>query len=269
MANFEIAPHVREITFHAEELSRFGVTGPDEFFGLLMPQHGQEYVPIPPQSTANIRGHVASLPNHSRPDLRWYTIRHLNWQRNTLSTQITTHGVKTAAEATGPGLRWVLSAEPGDKVGIVAASGLWHRPSYAPFERAVPQLLIGDATSAPSILSILEFLDQFHSAELSQTHVVLVASSSDDHPPEILSWRGRVASMELLYARYSDHVSVLQRCLTHKQRNEQAFDDVRYVYACCESALAKQARSFAKHELGIDPKNIFWSPFWIQGRPRP
>lgn len=63
VSNKLIAPHVREITFYAPELASFGITGPDEFFGLLMPQHGQDYTPIPPQATANIRSHVASLPS--------------------------------------------------------------------------------------------------------------------------------------------------------------------------------------------------------------
>lgn len=269
VSNKLIAPHVREITFYAPELASFGITGPDEFFGLLMPQHGQDYTPIPPQATANIRSHVASLPSATRPDLRWYTIRHLNWRDNTLSTQIVTHGVDNVADAKGPGLRWVLSATPGDKVGIVAANGLWHRPSYAPFNHAEPQLLVGDATSAPSILGILEFLDEFHPAELAQTHVVLVSESSADHSPEFLNWRSRVASMDVVYAGYSDHVDALLQCLTCKLRVERKFDGIRYVYACCESALAKQARRFAKEELGLAPKNIFWSPFWIQGRARP
>lgn len=268
-ANKEIAPHVREVTFYAPELSSFQVTGPDEFFGLLMPQHGQKYSPIPPRTTGSIRGHVASLPDETRPDLRWYTIRHLNWHESTLSTQIATHGVRDATKASGPGLRWALSAKPGDRVGIVAANGLWHRPSCAPFKRPAPQLLIGDATSAPSILGILEFLEEFHPEELTQTHVVVVSESAADHPPELRHWKSRVASMDNVYADYGDHVSALLHCLTCKHRVEQTLNDVRYVYACCESALAKQALTFAKEELGLNSKNIFWSPYWIQGRARP
>ena len=275
VANEQIAPNVREITFQAPELSGFGVTGPDEFFGLLMPQQGQEYEPIPPKTTANIRGHVASLPDASRPHLRWYTIRHLNWQENTLSTQVVTHGVNPVdvdgpdADAIGPGLRWVLSAEPGDKVGIIAANGLWHRLSFAPFRRAEPQLLIGDATSVPSILGILEFLEEFHPEELGQTHVVLVAESAQDHSVEILNWRPKLGSLDIIYADYGEHPQALVTCLTCKHRIEKQLSDIRYVYACCESAVAKQARAFAKEELKLNSKSIFWSPFWIKGRPRP
>lgn len=273
-SNEQIAPHVREVTFHAPELADFSMTGPDEFFGLLIPQRGQRYVPIPPRTTANIRGHVASLPDSTRPELRWYTIRHLNWAQNTLSTHVVTHGVdaadiENAGEHIGPGLRWVLSARPGDKVGIVAANGLWHRPSFAPFSRAQPQLLVGDATAVPSILGILEFLEEFHPDEPAQTHVVLVSESADDHSPEVLDWHDRLASLDLIYAGYDEHASALLTCLQCKLRIHDQLSDVRYVYACCEAALAKQTRGFAKNELGLNPKNIFWSPFWIQGRARP
>ncbi|NKE60016.1 hypothetical protein FXN61_25740 [Lentzea sp. PSKA42] len=69
----ELSEHMRRITFHAPELASFAVTGPDEYFGLLMAT-GRELV-MPPDDRINVRSSLRAMPEDERPDLRWYTVR--------------------------------------------------------------------------------------------------------------------------------------------------------------------------------------------------
>ncbi|WP_161970295.1 siderophore-interacting protein [Corynebacterium pseudodiphtheriticum] len=73
------------IVVHAEELKSYILTGPDEFFGLLIPPPNQPF--SSPESFAaspieglNIRVAVAATPPppEMRPSLRWYTVRCLD-----------------------------------------------------------------------------------------------------------------------------------------------------------------------------------------------
>ena len=116
---------VLRIVVHAEELKSYALTGPDEFFGLLMPPPNQPFsspedFAARPIEGLNIRAAVAAMPHEVRPNLRWYTARHLDKDQGLLAFDVATHGVSAedAHSTTGPGLTWCLSARPGDPAGV-------------------------------------------------------------------------------------------------------------------------------------------------------
>ncbi|WP_396022035.1 SIP domain-containing protein [Corynebacterium poyangense] len=42
-----------------------------------------------------------------------------------------------------------------------------------------------------------------------------------------------------------------------------------YVWACGERKLARAAYSIAVKSWGIPTTQVYWSPYWLEGQPRP
>nr|WP_252860342.1 siderophore-interacting protein [Corynebacterium ulcerans] len=122
----EIAPHLRRIELSSPDFHEWTLTGPDEFFGLVMPPEHlnttSAFFPLlenlPRQERANLRSTLNAINEDERPALRWYTVRHLDAQRGIMTFDIATHGVtqeslvKSVSSADahthadiGPGLR--------------------------------------------------------------------------------------------------------------------------------------------------------------------
>ena len=156
------------------------LTGPDEFFGLIMPTaahslDGLENA-LADGDRANLRAVIASCDSAWRPELRWYTFRALDRENATACFDVATHGKRTGRESTddhtfpAPGLNWVLRAQPGDECAIYASRGLWHHPSSR-------QLLIADPSALPSVWAILEYCQRFHPDTLRTTRVIALAET--------------------------------------------------------------------------------------------
>lgn len=88
----DLNPHLRRITFHAGEFGDFQCAGPDECFGLLFPPAGQTEVTMPSADRINIRQAIRHLPEHLRPDMRWYTIRAHRGHDQEIDVDIVVHG---------------------------------------------------------------------------------------------------------------------------------------------------------------------------------
>ncbi len=101
----ELSEHMRRITFHAPELASFEVTGPDEYFGLLMAT-GRELV-MPADDRINVRSSLRAMPEDTRPDLRWYTVRAHRPDVAEIEVDFVVHG------DAGPGTRWAAARSRG------------------------------------------------------------------------------------------------------------------------------------------------------------
>lgn len=256
----KVAPDLLEITVTAPALREHRLIGPDEFFGLLIPSPGREYAPVPRPTSGNLRSHLAQLSDAERPELRWYTVRHLDRRVGALAFQVVTHGVTDPADpAIGPALRWALGASPGDICGISPTNGLWCR-HYAAGSGS--QLLIADPTAAPSVVAVLEFLQSFHPDELRSTGVILAAPSLDSFEPGIGGkWASRLGVFHMVTAPQEELlVAVLDRLRT--------LNPAGYVWCCGERAFAAGVRRFSVSEWGMDPRDVTFSGFWIEGQAR-
>ncbi|WKD61953.1 Iron import ATP-binding/permease protein IrtA [Corynebacterium ciconiae DSM 44920] len=247
-----IAPRLLRITLAAEEFHHFRLTGPDEYFGLFMPPPGTNYEPLEPYNGGNIRQHTCYLPEEQRPALRWYTVRKLDPTAGTITVDIATHGVTDPnTEGIGPGLRWALSVQPGAAVGYFSAQGLW---CHAHPE----QLLIGDASSTPSILAILEFLEYTAPESLEHVSVLVLTEDPDDLEPGLVErWSAQLQSCRVQYGSSVEPTPLLE-----------AYHP-GYVWGCGEQSLSRAVKRHASEKWGLPAHNIRWSPYWIYGSPRP
>ena len=258
-----IAPNVIRLTLFSPALQNYTLSGPDEFFGLIMPPAGQTFTPPPSCENSNIRAAIATMPKDDRPELRWYTIRSLNSTSGLLSFDVATHGVTDPnSPKIGPGLQWCLSAQRGDEVGLWTAQGLWHRKHQR-------QLLVADPSALPSVLAILDFLTQFHPEQLGRIYLIVAAES--------------VADLELsALGRYSPHLGSVRAVFSspdyYSQAVSQCLDELYayqltcgtdYVWVAGEGDLCKIVRRHAIRTLGLPASNVQWCPYWFLGKARP
>ena len=261
------SPRLRRITLHSPAFAAHQLSGPDEFFGLLMPQPGAPlHLPQHPGGE-NLRAAVAAMPEQVRPNLRWYTVRRFDPHEGELTFDIVTHGITQqnldTNEQAGPGLRWCLSAQAGSEVGIWTAQGLWHRADSA-------QTLIADPSALPSLRAILEYTAAFAPQQLQEMHVIAVAENSEDIEPKLLSeWQGRLGSLELLFSPATEFATHTARLLERVDYLEHPARLARYVWVAGEGSLCKQVRRHCVNTWQLSPTEVQWCPYWFLGKARP
>ncbi|AKK03753.1 siderophore-interacting protein [Corynebacterium epidermidicanis] len=181
-------PNLRRSTLHSPDLIGAQLSGPDEYFGPLMPPTDVAFTPFDCVAT-NIRAAVQALPNETRPNLRWYTVRTLDASNGLLTFDVVLHNY-----VSGPGSTWISGAQVGDSCGICLAQSLW-QPTTA------PQILVADTTGTPALLSIL---DQLPSDALADCSVAVCApSKSDIELPALPHYSPRLRHLSVKYSATS------------------------------------------------------------------
>ena len=252
-ANERIRPRLHRLTFHAEVFRTYTLSGPDEFFGLVMPQAGREFTPFPVDGI-NLRAAVATIAEEKRPDLRWYTIRALHSEEATVDVDVVTHG------DSGPGSRWIRRAQAGDTAGFFTCNELWR-----PTEK--PQLLVADASALPALRHILAYQEDNNPAMLSATDVMAVVTSEDEVEPGLATrWETSLRSLRIIHTRPHQEADAVVAAL---RADYASAPRPGYVWASGEGKLAKAVRGLAVNEWGLDANDVTWVPYWFYGRARP
>ena len=214
----ELSAHMRRITFHAPELASFATTGPDEYFGLLMATD-RELV-MPADDRINVRSSLRAMPEDTRPDLRWYSVRAHRPGTAEIDVDFVVHG------DAGPGTRWARRASTGEKAGFRAAGS-----AYLPVDGTIP--LAADETALPALAAILE-------VESRPVHVFVEVPDESYRVPLDAEWvfRGENApgSAVVEAIRAAD------------------LSSVDYGWACGESGLATGVRRHLVKDRGVDRK---------------
>ncbi|MFD9699754.1 siderophore-interacting protein [Lentzea sp. NPDC059081] len=229
----DLGEHMRRITFHAPEFAEYAVTGPDEYFGLIMAQ-GDDLV-MPADDRINVRAALQAMPEDLRPDLRWYTVRAHRPERAEIDVDFVVHG------DAGPGTRWARRATSGSRAGF-RAGGSAYRP---PAEGSV--LLVADETALPALAAILE-------VETRPLHVFV------EVPDE--SFRLDLEAEWVFRGDAEPGTAVLRAV------QGRALSTVDYAWACGESALATGVRRHLVKDRGVDRKAILFSGYWKVGAAR-
>lgn len=232
----DLSPHVRRIAFRADEFADHTLTGPDEYFGLLMPPAGSRQPTMPSADRINVRQAIRKLPADQRPDLRWYTIRRLRPADREIDVDFVLHG------DAGPGTRWASRAEPGQVVGFRAGNGTY-RPTQ-PGRR----LLAADETALPALSAIL---DHDGAGDLAAYVEVPDETYEVDLPVTWLHRGAEAPGTALLPAIAAANT-----------------DDLGYAWLCGESAIATGLRRHLVRDRGVDRRRIMFSGYWKVGAAR-
>jgi NADPH-dependent ferric siderophore reductase len=256
-ANEPVAPNLRRLTLASDEFRELELTGPDEFFGLLMPQDGRDFEPFD-TAGRNIRAAVAAIDEDVRPGLRWYTVRHLRQEDGEIDVDVVMHD-----DHPGPGAEWVAAARPGATAGVWLCNAIWIRHAERP-------LFVADPSAVPALRTILEFTEDHHPDDLSRYHLVVVAHSPDDLESGLAEdWSERVGSLRIIYTSPGMEAEAVAAHLRQAAGDGHPGTAVEYVWASGEAGLAKTVRGIAVDEWGVDTAFVDWVAYWIEGRPRP
>jgi NADPH-dependent ferric siderophore reductase len=158
-----LSPSFVRITLTGPDLDDFADNGLDQRFKLVLPDaHGSyDALPRDPEWYAAWR----RLPEDRRNPIRTYTVRAVRPQAREVDVDLVLHG------DTGPASRFASSAAVGDRLVVLgpnrrygdAHGGLEFRP---PARHTGPTLLVGDATAAPAVLTVLEQLPAYAFGEV-------------------------------------------------------------------------------------------------------
>jgi NADPH-dependent ferric siderophore reductase len=264
------------------DLDAFADNGWDQRFKLVLPDAHGSYNALPrhPDWYATWR----RLPTDRQNPIRTYTVRAVRPGQREVDVDLVLHGDG------GPASRFASRARGGERLVVLGPDrdydgphgGLEFRP---PARHVGPTLLVGDATAAPAVLSILE-----DSPANAFGEVVLEVPDPSDladvaAPPGFrLTWlvrRGPVsglpAAMEEAVLRLGARpvaTSAGGGGLLEPEPDELVWDvpessevDGLYAWVAGESSVVTGLRRHLVRDLGVDRRAVAFMGYWRAGRP--
>ncbi|ERS40294.1 hypothetical protein HMPREF1292_00784 [Corynebacterium sp. KPL1995] len=269
-----LAEELVRVHLHSPAFADLRLTGPDEFFGLIMPTSDASLDGLADRlatgDRTNLRAVIASCDSAWRPELRWYTFRSLNRENATACFDVATHGKRRRSDNTkdtpealpAPGVNWVLRAQAGDECAVYTSRGLWHHPSSQ-------QLLIADPSALPSVWAILDYCQSFHPNTLRTIRVIALAETDADiEVPALHQWEETLAGLDVVKGPYTRHQELLTMQIEKLAHQHPEFRP-EYLWASGEMGMAKTARKLGMEIFGLDSAAIQWCVYWIAGKARP
>ncbi|MFC5288332.1 siderophore-interacting protein [Actinokineospora guangxiensis] len=235
----QLSAHQRRVTFTAPEFADYAVTGPDEYFGLLMP-HPVAGLRMPDPERYNTRQAVHRVPEHERPELRWYTVRAHRPAVREIDVDFVIH------EHVGPGTRWAAGARVGDIAGFRGGGSGYQQP-------VTPQVLVADEAALPALSAILESLP----VDVPDLRVYLEVGE-DFAAPAIAS-----TLQPVVLRLHGERGDAVIAALADDPPLEPGF-----AWVCGEAGMVAKVRRHLLHETGLHRQQILFSGYWKLGHAR-
>lgn len=147
-----LTPSLMRCVFSGESVRRMKMDAPDQRIKLLLPPPDGCFPTLP--NDGEWYRSLLALPKAQRPVMRTYTLREVNVDRGEVAVEFVIHGTE------GPASAWVIAAQPGDALHIVAPCREFGDDcggyEWLPPKEMKHALLIGDETALPAIKGILE-----------------------------------------------------------------------------------------------------------------
>ncbi len=236
----DLTPHVRRITLSASDLGRYATHGPHLM--LFVPPEGiaRPEWPVPGED-----GLPIWPADDRRPQVRTYTVRHLDLDAGTIDVDFVLHGDH------GVGSRWALNARPGDIIGVRGPTGR-RRPE------ADWYLLVGDETALPVIARTLESLP----ANAKGVAIIEVSDEGEQQPIRYdadiqLRWLHRNGAEAGTTSLLVDAVRAVEMPPAGTRI---------HVMAGVEYTAFKAIRRYWRDELKLDKKDVLPVAYWRRGR---
>lgn len=236
----DLTPHMRRLTIAAEEFSDYAPSGPDEYLGLLLPQDENAALVLPDaDQEENIRAAVAAISESSRPDLRWYTLRHHRPAEEEIDIDFVVHGDE------GPGTRFANRAMVGSVLGVRECSAL-----YAPLPDVRTRVIFGDESAIPAIARILEMTG----TERTNVFIEIADATEQQQLPGNVTW----------VLRDAERPGVR---LQQTAENTDFPATIDYAWVCGERGMVQELRRLLVRR-GVPKDRITFSGYWRLGEPR-
>lgn len=251
-------PRLRRITLQAEQFASFERSGPDEYFGLLMPPRRdgdparRGPLVLPADLDVHARYAVAAMPTAERPELRWYTVAAHRPEAAEIDVDIVLHG------DAGPGSAWARRVQVGDPVGF-RSGGALYRPEIPGSPFAGRQLLVADETALPAMLAIRRhWTTTGVRPERYELHLE-VESAADL----------RMGGLDLpADVRLHERAGRPGSVVLDRLRRDGTLEGVEYAWVCGESGLVTSLRRHLVTEVGMPRASVLFSGYWKLGAAR-
>ena len=248
-ANVRLSPSFTRLTLGGQTLSELTPVGRDHTVRLFFPREGQTGLWLPSRQNDTWMAETLVQPKSRRPWVRNYTVRDHRPADREVDIEFALHGDD------GPASAWAARARPGDPAGIFEEGY-----SYLPPGDAGRQLLVGDESALPAILSILATAP----ATLTGDVFMEVPEAADiradlTRPPGVrMHWLPRDGANSIPGALALDAV-----------RTTADLAAPAYVWAAGESKLATGVRRHLVGDRGIPRSDIAFIGYWRHGRSSP
>ncbi|MCY1139938.1 siderophore-interacting protein [Actinoplanes sp. Pm04-4] len=231
-----LSPGFVSVTFGGPGVRDLVVAGADQAVRLFFPRAGQTALRMPTASSEAWMAQVLLMPRATRPWVRNLTIRRVRPADDEVDIEFAVHG-------DSPMSSWVRGVEPGDQAGLFDMGTTYRRP-----EHAEAQLLVGDETALPAILSILD------GTQLPTDVYVEVATRADIRALDPrLHWLSR------------DDGDRAPEAVRQATLPSVPF----YTWVAGESRLATSVRRHLVNDRGVAKRDITFIGYWRQGRSAP
>ncbi|MBJ2063838.1 siderophore-interacting protein [Serratia odorifera] len=233
----DITPHLRRITFHAEDLQFYPANAAAAHIKVFLPRQGQTQ-PDLPRLTPN---GPQWADDAIRPLVRTYSVRAVRPESQEIDIEFALH------DHQGPAVQFARAAKVGDKIGISNPGGPKPMLPEADF-----YCLAGDPSSLPAIAALLENL-----APRAQGHAFIRVDSSADvidlkKPAGVeLSWiiGGTDKTAEL----------ITQFCALPQPESATHF------WLAGEDRLVVELRRYLRRERQCERNQLYAVPYWREG----
>ncbi|WP_217422766.1 siderophore-interacting protein [Streptomyces sp. 8P21H-1] len=242
-----LTPGFASVTLGGPAVRDLVVAGADQAVRLFFPREGQTALRMPTVSNEAWIAQFMLVPKSVRPWVRNLTIRRARPADDEIDIEFALHG-------DSPMSSWVRRAAPGDPAGIFDIGTVYRLP-----EHAEGQLLVGDETALPAVLSILD-----GTPPSLPTEVYLeVAAEADIRPV------GAPAGTRVHWFS-RDGADLRPGALVLDALREAPLPSGRFhTWAAGESRLATSVRRQLVDDRGVPRRDISFIGYWRLGRSAP
>ncbi|MEV4105088.1 siderophore-interacting protein [Nonomuraea sp. NPDC049649] len=245
-ANERVSPSFTRVTFGGDALDGFTGHGGDHAVRLFFPRTGQNGLWLPSLRNDGWMAETLLQPTSRRPWVRTFTVRDHRPDLRELDIEFALHG------DAGPASAWASRARPGDPAGIIGEGR-----TYLPPDDADRQLLVGDESALPAILSILS------SAPHTLTgHAFLEVPRTAD----IRTGIPCPAGVELHWLPRDGSDTIPGTLALETVRAHPDLGAPAYAWVAGESKLATGVRRHLTGERRMAKKHIGFYGYWRHGR---
>ncbi|MFJ4828954.1 siderophore-interacting protein [Streptomyces sp. NPDC088747] len=242
-----LTPGFASVTLGGPAVRDLVVAGNDQAVRLFFPREGQTALRMPTLSNEAWIAQLMLLPKSVRPLVRNLTIRRARPADDEIDIEFAVHG-------DSPMSSWVRRAEPGAPAGIFDIGTMYRLPEYAE-----GQLLVGDETALPAILSILDGTPPSLTTEV----YLEVAAAADIRSVEA------PAGVRIHWFSRDDEDLRPGTCALDAVRRAPLPSGRFYTWVAGESRLATTVRRHLVNDRGVPKQDISFVGYWRLGRSTP
>ncbi|MFI6295818.1 siderophore-interacting protein [Nonomuraea sp. NPDC050790] len=248
-ANVRLSPSFTRLTLGGPALAGFATPGLDHAVRLFFPRAGQPGLWLPSLRNDAWLPETLLQPTSRRPWVRTFTIRDHRPDLQELDMEFALHGDE------GPASAWAARARPGDPAGLMDEGY-----TYLPPAAADRQLLVGDESALPAVLSILSTAP----AGLTGQVFLEVPEAGD-----IRSGISCPAGVQVTWLSRDGAPSIPGTLALEAVKAAPDLGKPSYAWVAGESRLATGVRRHLVGERQMEKRDIAFIGYWRHGRSSP